>query len=276
VQLDNVKVTLGTNRTLLSKSTPLALLSQDADDCLRVLSGDDEIELQIYCKPMMKKTTSNKRKDAARSGAAAQLMVIIYGEFDRFDDVDAFCDDSGIFLQDPIECDRAVEYRNPHRLSSLDPEIILTSSIQLAVAFSECASASVDFLKGFENGESLPEMEQPPALCTALHKHQKQALAFMTRREQGWSLDNPAQDVWSRESCGVGAFRSATPFVVVMLFLGSYPFLGLCFLSLDIVDRHVLMLLIGILTTSMRKFIVTVRHRSVAVSSLIIWAWVNR
>jgi SWI/SNF-related matrix-associated actin-dependent regulator of chromatin subfamily A3 len=200
-------VTLGPERTVVAadNTVPLGRLSKDADDCLRALLEDVDIELQLYCKLQSKKIP--RRRNTAKAGTAAQLMIIVYGEFDRFDDIDSFCNDSGIFLQDPTNCDRAVEYRNPHRLSSLDAETILTSSIPMAIASSECASASVDLLKGFENGESLPEMNQPPALRTALHKHQKQALTFMTKREEGWLLDCPTQDVWSRERRGVGTYR---------------------------------------------------------------------
>jgi SWI/SNF-related matrix-associated actin-dependent regulator of chromatin subfamily A3 len=98
------------------------------------------------------------------------LWVIIYGQLDFYDAVDRYCQDLNIFLQDPIGCDRVVEYRNPHRLSSLDEDVVMTSIADtLTDTICEFTAGSMDILEGFENGQDLAEAQSPPALNKPLY-----------------------------------------------------------------------------------------------------------
>jgi SWI/SNF-related matrix-associated actin-dependent regulator of chromatin subfamily A3 len=38
-------------------------------------------------------------------------------------------------------------------------------------------------------------------------RHQKQALTFMLRRENGWELENGTRDIWCRQRDSLGRFR---------------------------------------------------------------------
>ena len=125
------------------------------------------------------------------------MQVNIYGQASLADDVCSLCDDYNLFLQDPIGCDRIVEYRNLHRLSFLDTVATLTCISREAEVVSETTRGPIDFLNGFETGAELPA-QQPTALQTQLHKHQKQGLEFMLRREEGWQLHTASQDLWSK------------------------------------------------------------------------------
>jgi hypothetical protein len=198
--VEAIGVSICHSRTVVQDTTPIGQLSQTASELLHELQEDDDIELQMRCR------NTPDHGPMKKIVPTAQLLVIIYGEFERLEDIGDFCRESGIYLQDLIECNRTVEYRNSHRLSALDEDVSMTSiGPPAAPSHSEFMSSSVKFLEGFENGESLPEMEDPPLLCTPLHKHQRQALSFMMAREQGWSLNNPMQDIWSRTLCSTGS-----------------------------------------------------------------------
>jgi hypothetical protein len=192
------------SQTLLgSDSRPIGTLSPFATDFLHTLSADEAIELHIQCHPVPTHYTSKRRRKNETSTSPA--TIVVYGEFELFDDIGTFCEESGIFLQDPIGCDRVVEYRNPHRLSGLDGEATMTSMGPPLLIPSD-QMHPVNFLSGFENGVLLPEIADPSALQTKLHKHQRQALAFMLAREQGWQLDDPRRDIWSRELSNTGCW----------------------------------------------------------------------
>ncbi|KAF2791731.1 hypothetical protein K505DRAFT_248287 [Melanomma pulvis-pyrius CBS 109.77] len=47
-------------------------------------------------------------------------------------------------------------------------------------------------------------LPRPILIRTTLHKHQKQALAFMLRRETGWSFDGKEPDVWKASNTDQG------------------------------------------------------------------------
>ena len=58
-----------------------------------------------------------------------------------------------------------------------------------------------DLLEGLEYEDTLPEACQPSALKTQLYPHEKQALTFMSRREQGWNFRGAQDDLWRVEHC---------------------------------------------------------------------------
>ncbi|KFY83499.1 hypothetical protein V498_08028, partial [Pseudogymnoascus sp. VKM F-4517 (FW-2822)] len=49
----------------------------------------------------------------------------------------------------------------------------------------------------------LPETEPPSIVTTSLFRHQKQALTFMLRREQGWDVEGN-QDIWTKRESQQG------------------------------------------------------------------------
>jgi hypothetical protein len=56
-----------------------------------------------------------------------ELLVNVYGRSDLAEDFGSFFEKVGIFLQDPVACQRDVPYMNPHLLAN--NEIVMTSSI---------------------------------------------------------------------------------------------------------------------------------------------------
>jgi SWI/SNF-related matrix-associated actin-dependent regulator of chromatin subfamily A3 len=183
--------------------TLLGVLDDTTAAILQTLANDSGIRLQFLCR-MNPSITSVPRKSRERTPSVkATLRATIYGEPALFEEVGSLLEESDIFLQDPIGCDRVVPYRNPHCLSSLDPkaEIIMTTvgEADPAIYTLQSPSCPIDFLSKFESDEALPDTEGPPSISTPLHKHQKQALTFMLRREEGWMLRGLIPDIWTIE-----------------------------------------------------------------------------
>lgn len=148
----------------------LGLLDEHAREVVQMLFTDPEIELQLSCRGSNAFGQSKRVKTAPSSSTC--LSIIIYGAFHLFEDVGAFLQSSGMYLQDPVGCDRDVTYRNPHRLSGLDPDAPTTlQNDTLPVPYSPgIHSNPVELLARFESGDSLLETEGPSSLVTPLRK----------------------------------------------------------------------------------------------------------
>nr|KAH0541367.1 hypothetical protein FGG08_004131 [Glutinoglossum americanum] len=165
---------------------------------LRGFSEEQIIDLQLLCTiESNQRAWDSKASKSKLSNPPAYVSAIVYGPLDLFEDVGKFVEECGMYLQDPRGCDRNVKYRNPHRLSGLDPDVPMTSELVQLTISHEKARNPVDLLAGLESDEFLPEADTPSALRTVLYKHQKQALSFMLRRERGWEFRIPQKDLWS-------------------------------------------------------------------------------
>ena len=125
------------------------------------------------------------------------------------------------FLQQPRDCDRNVEYCNPHCLSMESAKPLFTydlkDSDELDTFHADRLYLNTNPIDAFVDTSTcimLPETETPTALRTQLYKHQKQALTFMIRREAGWVIDESRQDIWrsSKDATGRRRYRNA-PFI---------------------------------------------------------------
>ncbi|EAA36359.2 hypothetical protein GE21DRAFT_2384 [Neurospora crassa] len=61
-----------------------------------------------------------------------------------------------------------------------------------------------ELLDAITSAQDLPEADQPRAIRTKLARHQKQALTFMQRREEGWAFNGKHPDVWEYVEHRVG------------------------------------------------------------------------
>jgi len=157
---------------LFKKShSPIGTLNESGVRILRGLSEEQSIDLQLLCTiELKKKALGNKVNKSKSPSPSAHLSTIIYGPLDLFEDVGKSVEECNMYLQDPRGCDRNVKYRNPHRLSGLDPDVPMTLDlVQLTISY-EKAQSPVDLLAGLESDEFLSETEAPSALRTALHK----------------------------------------------------------------------------------------------------------
>ena len=168
-----------------SEGHPYADVDDRISQIIRTLLSDTRIRLQTFCNP-----NSIKRDDPTRqnkflkhpkfhkSATEVSLCVNIYGPPSLYEDVGSYMSKCKLFLQDPVNCDQNLEYRNPHRMPFPDGQVVFTQSmhdIYLTVPEEviEEVAAPADFLRGIELQEKLEESETPDALLTELFPYVK-------------------------------------------------------------------------------------------------------
>jgi SNF2 family DNA or RNA helicase len=170
---------------------------------IRELESFAGISTQFYCYSRLELPTS--KSNARRKGKPIEswfLNVIIYGIEELASVVGAFLTRHQKYLQDPLGCARNVVYQNPHLLSPDSDEVVMTCSFNSLPGNLEIERLEVgpDLLAQLMEDEiPLAETEAPPIVTATLFGHQKQALTFMLRREQGWAMDRDYRDVWTKE-----------------------------------------------------------------------------
>jgi SWI/SNF-related matrix-associated actin-dependent regulator of chromatin subfamily A3 len=176
--------------------------------------------------PYKDKRKSNGRREVARSWF---LNIIVYGPPLLEDAIGAFFSEQHIYLQDPLGCDRRVVYRNPHIFQPETGHEVMTDGIEASLGNLEIERLEIGpglLEKLMEDEVPLTETEAPPIIQTALfpwverthisetlancsNSHQKQALTFMLRREQGWAMDEASNDIWTkRNQFGVRRYQN--------------------------------------------------------------------
>ncbi|KAH6710614.1 SNF2 family N-terminal domain-containing protein [Leptodontidium sp. MPI-SDFR-AT-0119] len=171
-----------------------------------------EISIQPYCSvrtPAPARQQHLKGKRGGRFQQSWTLNVIIYGPQELEGAIGQFLSQQKMYLQDPLHCDRSVPYRNPHIIPPENGEVLMTDSIDSHSANLEIErlEAGPDLLSQLmSDAVPLPETQPSDIVKTALFCHQKQALTFMLRREQGWQMDGPG-DIWTSNMDFLGRTR---------------------------------------------------------------------
>jgi len=100
------------------------------------------------------------------------LCAIIYGPKSISEDVGDWLAEYGLFLQDPMHCDRNVLYENPHLLHEDDDEPVMTFSLKLhtSVVHTETLKVAPNLFEILNQEHQLAETEQPAAVSTPLHR----------------------------------------------------------------------------------------------------------
>ncbi|RSL86274.1 hypothetical protein CEP51_002896 [Fusarium floridanum] len=159
------------------------------------LLDEETLDLHVFC------TIEDSSQQKTRSTPLqCTLEITVYGPLELFDEIGTWFEDYQVYLQDPRDCHIDVRYCNPHRLSSDDlsscpflSEVISKGSKTLHLENMPQQEDLLDMLGGHDD---LEETEQPQAIKGSLRRHQKQALTFMLRREQGWAFRDKRPDVW--------------------------------------------------------------------------------
>ncbi|KAL0475569.1 SNF2 family N-terminal domain-containing protein [Neurospora intermedia] len=175
------------------------------------LLEESGIELSVICFKDPYHPSSYVQHKAFRPFEKAldcTLSITIYGSLELSEEIGSFFQEHNVYLQDPLHCDRHVRYCNPHRLSSADLEkCIWTSDLgKPTTQLFELTSTgpTPGLLDAITSAQDLPEADQPRAIRTALARHQKQALTFMQRREEGWAFNGKHPGVWEYVEHRVG------------------------------------------------------------------------
>lgn len=140
-----------------------------------VVKGDLKLQLSLvralqaeHCK--YEAAREPHRKYTAQT--SVQLFVVLYGSPQKYDDVGDFLQDCGIYLQDPIYCDRNVRYLNPHRLADPIGDNTMTFDIKREELPAEIEELTppVDLYAQLDSDDFVSEAEQPADIFTPLHR----------------------------------------------------------------------------------------------------------
>ncbi|PSN67187.1 hypothetical protein BS50DRAFT_573926 [Corynespora cassiicola Philippines] len=162
------------------------------------LLDESSIELRVLC--TLDVEPSNMKSTPTYSVVPCLLEIIVYGPFNLSEEIGEWFQQFEVYLQDPRVCLLDARYCNPQRLSSDNlstcrfvSEIVTRyhSSVNL-----QDMAERPDLLDVISGQDNLEETAQPGVIRVQLHKHQKQALTFMLRRERGWDIEESNSDIW--------------------------------------------------------------------------------
>lgn len=152
-----------------STQQPLGTINRNVVVMLARLCEQDGVALQTYCTSSVKSCLKSSKSSKRSRPSYAKLCIIIYGPVKLSDDVGDFITRCNMYLQDPMHCDRNVQYRNPHRLFSSDDISETTQNLSVhPISEYELFESPNDLLAGLEYEDELPETETPSALLTTL------------------------------------------------------------------------------------------------------------
>ena len=140
-------------------------------------SGLEDVSMQLYCHSSLelpRQSSSHALKRRIRKAFRVwSLNVLIYGAVALADIIGQHLSKYQLYLQDPVDCERNVLYRNPHMISK-GTGIVMTDSFRTPATTIEVERLSVgpDLLAQLMAEQtSLPEMEPPPSVTTTLFRY---------------------------------------------------------------------------------------------------------
>lgn len=180
-----------------------------------------EVTTKVTC---MWNDSTRGKKSLSNILIPCELHLTIYAHLELFDEVGRWLQDFDTYLQDPRVCHMDVKYCNPHKLSFINvqscptvSEVIKVEPALMLQAISESPNLLDETLS---NPIHLEEAPQPRAIkstlkrsvsflhqfgaivlhlmLTSMARHQKEALSFMTCREQGWGRHHTILDIWDQ------------------------------------------------------------------------------
>jgi hypothetical protein len=165
----------------------------------------DEPTIRFYTSCSIDLNQANRK---LVSQLACTLDITVYGPFELFELIGPWFQDYDVYLQDPNTCAMNARYCNPQKLSSgcinsspFLSEIVARSS---SLVLPRNAVERPDLLDILSSQEILEEAPQPAVVRSPMHRHQRQALTFMLRREAGWAFDGSTPDMWEQTDTSTG------------------------------------------------------------------------
>ncbi|RWA06777.1 hypothetical protein EKO27_g8325 [Xylaria grammica] len=172
------------------------------------LLEEDTLQLFFSCVINKNPSTSNPRRSLKILPCSVE--VTIYGPLELLQEVGDWFQEQDIYLQDPRLCHLDVKYCNPQKLSTgeietcpLVSEVIAKRKLSFEM---QVIQSQIGFLDTLKSRDDLYEAQQPTAIRSILKRHQKQALTFMTQRENGWNFDQKYIDIWEARHTDHGTY----------------------------------------------------------------------
>ncbi|KAK1750444.1 SNF2 family N-terminal domain-containing protein [Echria macrotheca] len=158
--------------------------ASDYVDVVQALLDEQNLQVQAICR--LEDAQSDKLAKKSRAGLISipcAISIIIYGPESLIRDVGDFFQEIEMYLQDPKDCDLNTRYCNPHRLSSLSVD-----GCPMTFDLDQPSMDADPTLFQRLSGES--------DMLDIFEAHQKQALTFLARREEGWDFSPQSADFW--------------------------------------------------------------------------------
>jgi SNF2 family DNA or RNA helicase len=165
--------------------------------------GNIDVRTSLGLAPLMDSTNlkirvqarldSRKAKEHERPGYLCSdsynATINLYGPKRNAVQIGKFLSQKQVYLRQPYSVDKDIDVCNPHvlnnaaypRITQLSP---LAGSGYVTRTVEEVRNDVISMFDTLEKSETLPEMEPSDTIITPLLSHQKQALYFMTNKEQ--------------------------------------------------------------------------------------------
>jgi SWI/SNF-related matrix-associated actin-dependent regulator of chromatin subfamily A3 len=170
--------------TLENNSIEFEIPSATHSRILSKLNGLEDVTLQTNCRSRLElPPQSSSQALKRRNGKASRtwrLNVIIYGIRVLEDVIGQYLSKHRIYLQDPIDCERNVLYRNPHMISK-GGNIIMTDYFKAPPATIEIERLSVGpnlLAQLMAEQKPLPATEPPATVTRHLFWYLSPSLTF--------------------------------------------------------------------------------------------------
>ena len=155
----------------------VAYLDTKTASILSTLQRDQEIRLQAFVIPPNRDQAMPRKSQRPSTNttriATHCLCVNIYGSSSLGEALGAFASRCKLFLQDPRNCDRNVEYLNPHRMPL--QEVVFTHSLHFHVPDPMVPEIEIrkpqDIFRDFELDGTIDETDPPAMLKSILQSY---------------------------------------------------------------------------------------------------------
>lgn len=136
------------------------------------LLKEEGIAFQMYCRTINRRAAQGKKGSRKIGSNELQYVMntIIYGPEHLCDAVGSYLTKCGVFLQEPLDCDRDLQYLNPQVLSRVT-EIVRTSSLRSLneTPEEENIVSNEDLFFELSSDDHLSSTEAPDAIETPLY-----------------------------------------------------------------------------------------------------------
>jgi hypothetical protein len=136
------------------------------------LLTQEGIIIQIYSRNTGRRPGFKaKGKKAKQKTSQSLINAIIYGPEELCEEVGKYLTKCGIFLQDPLQNDRDVRYKNPHILSRVE-EVVLISELTIDTSEAQVKGLDQsDLFSQLSKDDHLSLTEAPDVISTPLYPY---------------------------------------------------------------------------------------------------------
>jgi hypothetical protein len=136
------------------------------------IGSEEGISFEIYCRTINRRAAPAKkgRRKTGTNELQYVMNAIIYGPDEICDATGEYLAKCGVYLQDPLHCDRDVVYSNPQMLPWTQ-EIVMTSTLACPSATPEIekVASGEDLFSELSTDDHLSLTEAPDAVLTPLY-----------------------------------------------------------------------------------------------------------